>query len=374
MITVVNLKGLGKYIAIVILLIVFIFFTNKLMVSEAGNREIKTILSEHVRSVPKENLEKYMKTTIPMLNYTGDDVEQFEIHLSVKEVLKFELGMLNNIIEKSELEINEEDLTKDDLDELIDKQVAETEVIETKVKESYSNIYNNVKIKNSSKHELTDDILVPDFEIKNKNDILIYHTHTCESYTPTEENTYKSSGNFRSTDLKYTVARVGDELEKHLKKLNFNVIHDKTYHDFPAYSGSYDRSYETVSKILQENNGVDVVFDLHRDAIGSDGSYAPTVKIGEEYAAQLMFVIGTNGGGLEHPNWQNNLKVAIKIQQTAEKLYPGLFKPIVVRDSRYNQNLANGASIIEVGATGNTLEQCMISMKYLSIVLSEVMK
>ena len=43
-----------------------------------------------------------------------------------------------------------------------------------------------------------------------------------------------------------------------------------------------------------------------------DSSYAPTVKIGEEYAAQLMFVIGTNGGGLEHANWLQNLKTAIK--------------------------------------------------------------
>lgn len=375
MITVVNLKGLSKYIAIAIILVVFMFFANKLMVSETGNKDIKMILSEHVRNVPKESLEEYMKTTIPMLGYAEEeDVEQFEIHLSVKEILKFELGMLNNIIEESELEINEEELTDDDLDELIDKQAVETEVIETKVKESYSDEYNDVRIKNSSKYDLTDEMLTPDFELTNKKDILIYHTHTCESYTPTEENNYKSSGNYRSTDLNYTVARVGDELEKYLTKLNYNVIHDKTYHDFPAYSGSYDRSYETVSKLVEEHPGVEVAFDIHRDAVGSDGSYAPTVKIGDEYVAQLMFVIGTNGGGLEHPNWQNNLKVAIKIQQVAEKLYPGLFRPIVVRDSRYNQNLANGASIIEVGATGNTLEQCMGSMKYLSIVLSEVMK
>ena len=85
-----------------------------------------------------------------------------------------------------------------------------------------------------------------------------------------------------------------------------------------------------------------------------------------------MFVIGTNGGGLEHPNWLQNLKTAIKIQSIANEKYPGLFKPIILRNSRYNQHLTIGSSIIEVGATGNTLEQCITSMKYLADVLDKL--
>ena len=107
---------------------------------------------------------------------------------------------------------------------------------------------------------------------------------------------------------------------------------------------------------------------------GNNSDYAPCVKIGDEQVAQLMFVIGTDGGGLEHPNWNNNLKLAIKIQEKANELYPGLFKPIILRNSRYNQNVRNGAAIIEVGATGSTLEQCNGSMKYLAEVIDEVMK
>lgn len=107
---------------------------------------------------------------------------------------------------------------------------------------------------------------------------------------------------------------------------------------------------------------------------GSDANYAPSVKIGDEVAAQLMFVIGTDGGGLQHLNWQQNLKFAIKIQEKSNELYPGLFRPIIVRNSRYNQHLTSAATIIEVGATGNTMEQCMVSMKYLSKVISEVVK
>ena len=118
----------------------------------------------------------------------------------------------------------------------------------------------------------------------------------------------------------------------------------------------------------------DIIIDLHRDAIGSRADYAPTVKIGDDYAAQIMFVIGTNEGGLYHPNWNQNLKFAVKVQQKAEEMYPGLFKTMMVTKSRYNQHTGKYANIMEVGATGNTLEQCLNSMKYLSAVLNEVMK
>ena len=128
-----------------------------------------------------------------------------------------------------------------------------------------------------------------------------------------------------------------------------------------------------VKKLLKEQINADIVIDLHRDAIG-DYSYAPTVRIGEEEASQLMFVIGTDGGGLEHQNWNQNLKFAIKVQEKANELYPGLFKPIILRNSRYNQHLAKGACIIEVGATGNTMEQCLNSMKYLAKVVNEVIE
>ena len=105
---------------------------------------------------------------------------------------------------------------------------------------------------------------------------------------------------------------------------------------------------------------------------GGGTEYGPTVKIGDETVAQLMFVIGTGAGGLEHPNWLQNLKYAIKLQQKANELYPGLFRPILLNNYRYNQNLTTAYSIIEVGATANTLEECTASMKYLAKVIDEM--
>ena len=184
---------------------------------------------------------------------------------------------------------------------------------------------------------------------------------------------YEATGNYRTTDLNYSVARVGTELTNYLKEKGFNVTHNTTYHDYPAYSGSYARSLNTLEGLLEGKN-TQLVFDLHRDAVGSSNEYAPTIKINDNYVAQIMFVIGTNGGGLEQPNWVQNLKMAVKIQEKANEMYPGLFRPIIIRNSRYNQHLTNGSSIIEVGATGNTMEQCILSMQCLSNVLAEVCK
>ena len=167
--------------------------------------------------------------------------------------------------------------------------------------------------------------------------------------------------------------RVGDELTNYLGNYGFNVNHNKDFHDYPAYTGSYSRSLKTVQNILSNFNS-DIIIDLHRDAIGSREDYAPLVKIGEDYCAQLMFVMGSNGGGLSLSNWCSNLKFAVKVQQKANELYPGLFKPIILRNSRYNQHLGKAACIIEVGATGNTMEQTLSSMKYLSKVMEEALK
>ena len=81
----------------------------------------------------------------------------------------------------------------------------------------------------------------------------------------------------------------------------------------------------------------------------------------------MMFVVGTNGSGLEHPNWMENLKLALLIQNTAEEMYPGLFRDLNLAKYRYNQNVSEGALIIEVGATGNTLSDVKNAVKYIKM-------
>ncbi len=299
---------------------------------------------------------------------------------NTEEILNSELKMSqyikSNTSENMEVANNEQNQTNDNTqtDSTLEeaKTGLTTEVVDTSnINNKYTNEYNGVKIKNESKYELTEDMLVPNIELEDKKDVIIYHTHTCESYTPSPGYEYTQTGNFRTTDLNFSVVRVGRELKDRLTNYGFNVIHDETYHDYPAYSGSYNRSLTSIKNDLVANPNTQIVIDLHRDAVGASGTYAPTVKIGDDYVAQIMFVIGTDGGGLTHPNWVQNLKYAIKIAEKGNELYPGLFKPIMVRNSRYNQHVAKAATIMEIGATGNTMEQCLNSMKYLSKVMDE---
>lgn len=252
----------------------------------------------------------------------------------------------------------------------IDLNLTVTEVDNSGVNPRYTDEYNGVFINNGTNYTLTQEMLTPDVTV-NKNKVVIYHTHTCESYTPTEAYSYTASGNFRTIDLNYSVSRVGDELENCLNSYGCTVIHDRTSHDYPAYNGSYSRSLVTAQNVLSTNQDADIVIDLHRDAI-ADETYGPRVKIGDEYVSQLMFVIGTDGSNSAHTNWLQNLKFAIKVQQKANELYPGLFKPIILRNSEYNQHVAKAACIIEVGSTGNTLEESMGAMKYLARIIEEM--
>lgn len=364
---VVNVKDVIKYFFKITILIVIILATVKYF--SQGKDEIKRKVNE----IDNKTLFKIcLNSALPVTNI--NNMENQNTKETLIEPLKLALNMELKALSLSDKEKSGtiKNDKKDEEDEIIQKAETglKTEVQSSNVPNKYTIQYNGVKIKNEVKYKLTDEILKPDINV-NKENILIFHTHSCESYTPSEKYQYKKTGNFRTTDKKYSVIRVGNELEAQLKSYGYNVIHDESYHDYPSYSGSYASSLKTVTKLLDENKNTDVVIDLHRDAIG-DSTYAPTVKIGEEYAAQLMFVIGGNESSIKHENWAQNLKFAIKVQKKANELYPGLFKPIILRGSGYNQHVSKAATIIEVGATGNTLDQTLVSMKYLAKVLSEV--
>ena len=325
--------------------------------------------SKENNSAPKEN-----KTIEDILSVNLGVIDNLKSSSDSKQMAEKNVNNENGTDNEGN---NEGDENKDnDSNSLENIEHAETglktEVLESNVSPRYSQEYYGVKIRNETDYKLTNEVLDPTSLEINTNNIIIYQTHSCESYTASEKYQYKQTGNFRTTDKNFSVIRVGRELTNQLKSYGYNVIHDENYHDYPSYTGSYTSSLNTATKLLEENKDTDIVIDVHRDAVG-DNTYAPTVKIGDEYAAQIMFVVGGNGSSIPHPEWQQNLKFAIKVQQKANELYPGLFRPIILRESGYNQQVSKAASLIEVGATGNTLDQCLVSMKYLAKVLDEVL-
>ena len=376
-VTIINIKDIMKYLVSITLVIILLFILTRYFSGVKDNNDFKLLLNDKLSLILNNNYTICLDATIPCIKNVNKEINKI-----AEEDDQVESGYLKKLlgVELSQLELEKKTMKNLEESTEVAKQEKEdaktdvnTEVITEKpLANKFTNQYNDVKIKNETNYELTEDMLKPDIDIDTKN-ILFFHTHTCESYTASDKYQYEPTGTYRTTDLNYTVAKVGEELTDYLQKYGYNVTHDTTYHDYPAYTGSYNRSLSTVENLLKTNKS-DIIIDLHRDAIGSNSDYAPTVKIGEDKAAQLMFVIGSNGGGLWHPNWNQNLKFAIKVQNKAQEMYPDLFKPIILRNSRYNQHLGKAANIIEVGATGNTLEQCLTSMKYLSKVFSEVLK
>ena len=205
--------------------------------------------------------------------------------------------------------------------------------------------------------------------------ILIVHTHGSEAYTMPPGQEYEPSGESRTTDTSLNVVRVGDELAKTLEEAGLTVLHDPTLHDYPEYSGAYGRSLETVEKYMEQYPTISLVLDVHRDAIsdGNGGMYKVVSGVAGVNAAQMSFVIGTDGGGLEHPHWQENLKLAAAIQQNLADSYPTLMRPITVRNSRYNQHTTPGSLLVEMGAAGNSLDEALLSARLLGKAIAEVM-
>lgn len=381
-VTIINAKKSLSKMAVILTLIILLFLITKLITNAKTSEIMQVNLSEKLVECINSEIPAISSTLKKSSTEIKDEHEESEnnfyemiLGIELAKVKESEKIMVDNKDEQN-IEQSKEENKQTENTEPINTDIstnAETQVVtQNPISESFNVQINGVKIKNETSFEIDNSIMDTQLEI-NKENIIIFHTHTCESYTPSEQYPYEQTGNFRTTDLNYSVSRVGDELTNYLVGFGFNVFHDKTYHDYPAYTGSYNRSLKTVENALKSNPS-DIIIDLHRDAIGSKSNYDPSVKIGEDVAAQVMFVMGTNGGGLYHPNWKQNLKFAIEVQQKANEMYPGLFKPIILRNSRYNQHEGKAACIIEVGATGNTLEQCLNSMKYVSKVFDEVLR
>ncbi|NLD49399.1 MAG: stage II sporulation protein P [Clostridiaceae bacterium] len=202
--------------------------------------------------------------------------------------------------------------------------------------------------------------------------VLIYHTHTTEGYLKNASELNKKGIPERTNDERYNVVRVGEELARILEsKYKIDVIHNATVHNYPNDNVAYGKSLTTASNILKSYPSIQFVFDIHRDGV-DDRKLRVVKEINKKNAAQVMFVVGTHSSKLNHPQWKENLKLAIKLQQKLNEKYPGLARPIFVSKNRYNQHLSNNSLIIEIGGDGNLVSECVESAKYVAEAINDV--
>lgn len=207
--------------------------------------------------------------------------------------------------------------------------------------------------------------------------VLILHTHGSEAYTPAPGTEVVWSGNHRTTDSRYNVVAVGDAMAEVLGEAGISVIHDRTLYDYPSYSGAYDRSLAAIQSYLAQYPTIRFILDVHRDAIedGQGKQYKVVSAVEwEGTAAQLTLVVGSDGSGLTHPHWKENLRLAVAIQQDALACYPTLMRPILLRNSRYNQHATTGSLLVEAGAAGNSPEEAALAGRLFAQRMAEVLQ
>ena len=204
--------------------------------------------------------------------------------------------------------------------------------------------------------------------------VLILHTHATESYTRQGE-IYQESSAYRTLDEQYNMISVGDRVTELLEEAGIGVIHDRQLHDYPSYNGSYTHARKSIQKILEENPSICLVLDLHRDASGDlNNQFRPVASVDGEDTAQIMLVMGTNASGQNHPEWQENLALGLKLQTQLERQAPGITRPISLRAQRFNQDLTKGSLLIEMGAAGNSHAEALRAADQLAKALIALSK
>jgi stage II sporulation protein P len=206
--------------------------------------------------------------------------------------------------------------------------------------------------------------------------ILVYHSHTTESYTLLDVGYYTESLDLRSDDNAKNMVRVGDELVKYLELQGFNVIHDTEIHD-TDYSGAYDSSRASVEKYLEEYPSIEITIDVHRDDITYDNNtkVKPTAVINGKKAARMMIIAGAEYGSVtNYPNWEYNLRFDIAIQNKLSEMYDGLMRPILFSERKYNMFETKNSFLLEIGTDGNTLDEACYSARLFAVGLGELLK
>lgn len=217
----------------------------------------------------------------------------------------------------------------------------------------------------------TEKLLSKDMRMQGGNDkpqILIYHTHSQEAFVdsiPGDEST--------------TIVGAGEKLAGILRdKYGYNVIHLTESFDAESRDYAYGNSLPVLEQLLEENPSIEVVIDLHRDAMPEDRRLV--VDLQGRPTAQFMFFNGLsrtarNGPieSMENPYLDDNLAFSFQMQTASNEYYPGLARRIYLKAYRYNLHLRPKSLLIELGAQNNTVEEIMNAIDPLAHIIHLVL-
>lgn len=187
------------------------------------------------------------------------------------------------------------------------------------------------------------------------NVIGIYHTHSDESYVPTDGT--------EAIPFKGGIYKVGQSLMQRLNNENVRVDYDRTPHD-PHDNNAYYRSRRTASRLMQSNPVA--IIDVHRDGIPDPSYYRKQVS--DTNVAQLRLVVGR-----QNPKMSSNLDFAKRMMAYANKTHPGIVKEIFMAKGNYNQDLMPTALLIEAGTHTNSRQEAENGVKLFADAIPTVL-
>lgn len=193
--------------------------------------------------------------------------------------------------------------------------------------------------------------------------IYIYSTHDTEGYASSYFNIY---------NIKPDVKIASYYLQEKLNDLGLKtivekrVIKDALTKNGWVYKDSYKASRIYLEDTYKNNNSLKFFIDLHRDS--SLKSKTTTTIDGKDYA-RVMFLVG-----LEHDNYNANLKVATNINDLIKNKYPNLTRGIYKKSGPgvngiYNQDFNSNCILIELGGQYNTMLEVSNTIEVLAKIL-----
>lgn len=280
-----------------------------------------------------------------------------------------------------EVKVIEDDENKDteqDLQTMDNIQANDSEVTNeaSNNEEEYFNVYvgeeNKPQTKEEQEAKETSNILSTNYTndirlTKDNPKILIYHTHSSETYADSPKN------NYHSDDIQNSVMAIGDLLTTELEQRGWGVVHNIKYNDL-SYNDSYATSAKTLQSMLSQYNSVKIAIDLHRDGrtLATEQSKKSlhdnyTTTINGETVAKFFLVVGQRNQNVEALK-----KQAEEITALAEKKYPGLVCPVVMKQyGRFNQYMSENGLLIEIGNNATSTAEARGTSKYVAEILDE---
>jgi len=218
-----------------------------------------------------------------------------------------------------------------------------------------------------------EDPKTPPVNLATDKKVLIYHSHSYESYLPLLGLTSDPDMN-KAVDSKTNITVVGELLGKELEKYGIGAVVDKTnIGQLLKEKGwdtteSYAVSREIVQSAMASDSDIDFLIDIHRDSVRKD---VTTVTINNKPYARVFFVVGKASR-----NFERSYALAEALDKSIESQFPGISRGVIGKgldqgNGVYNQDLAENSILIEVGGVDNDMKEIKNTVDALAKVISE---